>query len=124
MAWIKTQRQIPRERSELPLVVAPPDEELALAAAESGWEEVSREEGKNDWAHKVPDGVLIAAAVMGACIGCPIGSAIGGVVLGFVCGLAGALVGELAVLGVARLLKLAIGVAVPAAQSILQSLVR
>ncbi len=124
VAWIKTQRQIPRERSELPLVVALQDEGPALPATEGGWGDVSREEGEKEWARRLPDGLLIAAAVLGACIGCPIGSAVGGVVVGFVGGLAGALLGELAVLGVARLLKLAMrGIAV-AAQAILQSLAR
>jgi uncharacterized membrane protein len=123
VAWIEAQRQIHPEQSELPFVVALPNEGAVLPTAR----DVLGAEEADDWARRVPDGLIIGAAVLGACIGCPIGSAAGGVVAGFVGGFVGALLGELAVLGVARLLKRVVqggAAAVLAARAILESLVR
>jgi hypothetical protein len=127
VAWIKAQRQIPPEQSQLPFVVARRDAGALPMAVRGDGDVSGEEEAEEDWARRVPDGLIVGSAVLGACIGCPIGSAAGGVVAGFVGGFVGALLGELAVLGVARLLKVAvrgIAVAVLTARAILQSLVR
>lgn len=75
--------------------------------AENG---LDAEEGERDWARRVPDGLIVGAAVLGACIGFPIGTAAAGVVTGFFGGLMGALVGAMAVLGIARHLDLVLRV--------------
>jgi len=128
VAWIKAQRQLHREESQglhlvPPVVVAP--------AAESAEHESEAHAGEHEqeWARRVPNELMIAAAVLGACIGCPIGAAVGGIGAGLLCGFMGALLGELAVLAVARLLTLvlrvvALGLVVAVGYAILHSMRR
>ena len=80
--------------------------EAVPVAASSGGGVAAREgHEQSHRANKVPDGLLVAAAVLGACVTCPICAAAGGRVVGFLGGFVGALLGELAVLGIAQLLK-------------------
>ncbi|MFP5226817.1 MAG: hypothetical protein ACLGXA_04260 [Acidobacteriota bacterium] len=101
IAWIESQR-----RDQQPFFV-PLEDEQPRSPAATEIEPASLAYG-DGWARRMPDGLLIAAAVLGACIGCPIGSATGGVAVGFLCAVAGALLGELLVLAIAGLLKLAL----------------
>ncbi|HVT97822.1 MAG TPA: hypothetical protein VHE33_09960 [Acidobacteriaceae bacterium] len=107
VAWIKAQRGIHRELVQRALI-EPVVESMPVAAGTgSGGEQLQRE-GKKDWASGVPDGPIVGAAVLGACIGCPIGVAVDGALGGFLAGFIGALLGEVTVLGVAKLMKLAL----------------
>jgi hypothetical protein len=106
VAWIKAQRGIHRDLVQRALS-EPVLESLPVAAAGSGGEPLQRD-GKKDWASGVPDGPIVGAAVLGACIGCPIGVAVDGPLGGFLAGFIGALLGEVTVLGVAKLMKLAL----------------
>jgi hypothetical protein len=108
VGWIRTQRQIYRERMQTPVVVAPAEAVQAAVRDSSGSD--AREVEGRAWLRRVPDELIVGAAVLGACIGCPIGSA-EGLVLGFLGGLAGALLGAMAVLAMARLMKLLAGAA-------------
>jgi len=108
VGWIEEERQLYREQSQrLFLVRDGAGVALATAAAASGDEsQAKKDETASEWSRGVLDGLIVGVAVMGACFGFPIGALAGGVVIGFLGGLTGAVLGTMAVLALARVVKL------------------